>query len=329
MKKQFLLLFFIPVISLNLIAQERVFKDVSLELEKELNLEDVELFGAENLVLNQDGDIAFYDFRERKFIHLTIDNLTINKIGKRVGRGPGEYKKVKDLKIDGNNIYFADSGKESIIKYNINGDFLAEFKIRDKFIRPARMALCKGNGAYILSEQYGPDGILHYLDSEFNILKSFKIIEGIDSRLPYFNDGELTCDEQGNLYQAYWLLNSIQKYNSKGELLFDVPVYSFHPNEKIVEKDGRFTSPAKDVRRASNEIYIVKEKMMVAYSDDKYSQSQLIDVYSKENGSYKYSITINERFRYFALNNTHMVFLQRDGDGNYKLKIYTYDSSKL
>ncbi|NOU62022.1 6-bladed beta-propeller [Marinifilum caeruleilacunae] len=64
----------------------------------------------------------------RRLLLFKMDGSFVKQIGKN-GKGPGEYIYVLDFQIKGDTIYIASSGKRSIIKYNLSGEFLEEKKL--------------------------------------------------------------------------------------------------------------------------------------------------------------------------------------------------------
>ena len=329
MKKLYPAILLIAFFTIRIEAQQRTYKDIELTLINDINLSDEGVYKAHSLTMNDRGDIAIFDYGETRLIHFNIESQIFNKIKKGIGRGPGEFKRVKNLKISRDKIYIADLDKSSIIVWRTNGEFDTEFKIKDKFVRPSRIAICEDNSSYILSLQYGPEGIFHNYNNEFKRSSSFKKIQEQDKRLPYYTDGNLACDEDGNLYHAARYLSSIKKYSRIGDVLFDVPVFNFEPNKKIIEKDGKWTSPAKGIRRASGNIYIFKNNVVVGFSNSTYIESKLIDLYNSQNGKYKYSIQVGEKFNEFAINEKYIVLLMESKTGDFHLKIYSFNSSLI
>lgn len=330
MKKAFLITLLYFSISISTLSQERIYKEIGLSLINDINLADEGIFKVHSLAINNKEDVVLFDFGETEIIHFNIKSLIINRIGNGRGRGPGEFKQVMNLKILKENIYISDREKGSVMVWGINRLLKSEYKIEEKFVRPSRIAICNNNnGIYILSAQYGPNGIFHHYDKNFNLQKSFVLIENNDERLPYFTDGNITCDDEGNLYHAARYLNSIKKYNNNGDLLFNIPVYNFEPNKKIIEKKERWISPAKGIRRASGDVYALRDNLIVGYSDSKYVESKLIDVYNSKTGEYKYSIKVRDKFNEFAISDNKIAFLVETSSGDYHVKLYEYDNWKL
>lgn len=329
-KKTSLSIILTVCLSIVLIGQDRSFKDIELKLIADITLADHDLFKVHSLEINDIGDIVFFDFGENRIVKTQVDNLIFELLGNGKGRGPKEFVQVMDVKITNREILLSDREKSKIIIWNLNGEFKKEVKLEGRFIKPSRVAICNDmNSIYLLSSQYSPDGIFHFYDKDFNRINSFEEIENPDYRLPYYTDGNLTCDKKRNLYYAPRYVNSIKSFNSKGEENFDIPVFNFKSNDKIMEKKGRWFSPAKDVRRASGDIYVLDERLIVGYSDSKYIESKFIDIYDKNNGEYKYSIKALDKFTEFALNDNYITFFVLDKQRETHLMIYSYNKLLL
>ena len=281
----------------DLLSQERTYIEIDLLKENEFNLSDLGFFKIHSLEMNKRGDIVLFNFGESEIIHFDLTTFEAKTFGKGKGRGPGEFKSVMNLKLDNENIIISDVDKGSLIFWNLDGDFLQEIKVGERFISASRIAPCSNDKSiFILSGQYSPNGSLHYFDEEIIKKKSFLKIDKKDERLPYYTDGSIFCDGEGDLFYAYRYVNSIKKCSKNGKKIFDIPVYGFKPNEKIMEQKGRWFSPAEGVRRASGDIAVIENLLFVGYSDSKYNESKWIDVYDKTNGEYKFSINPPNKF---------------------------------
>ncbi|MEP1152309.1 MAG: hypothetical protein ABJH08_11330 [Balneola sp.] len=313
-------------------AQERNYKEIGLELVEKIKLSDHEIFRPNLLSSNKKGDVVFFDYVKFQIVHYNNEESVVKFMGEGKGRGPEEFQMVMDLKINNNGVIsIADREKGKIIRWSKSGNFIEEYKTKEKFMRPSRIAACENEKEiYILSSQYSPKGIFHYIDIENEVNNtSFFKIKDVDKRLPYYTDGELDCDEEGNLYFASRYVNSIKKYDKTGNLIFDIPVYGFEPNEKIMEKKGRLFSPAKDVRRASGDIYMFGINLLVGFSNHKYSDLKLIDVYNPVNGKYRFSIDVPFKFQEFSLSDNNIFFISEESDNEIYLLVYRYDKSFL
>ena len=312
--------------STSLRSQERIYKDIGLTLVSEIKLSDYGIYEEGLISANDKGEIAFFDYGEFKIAYSTIDNLDFKFFdrGGR-GRGPAEFEMVKDLTLDDEgNIYLTDRNKGTLVQWNTSGEFIKEFKPNKNLPSPARLTKCPNGTLYVLSDQYGKKGIFHRMSNEGKLQNSFFKIKSFEKRFPYYTDGKLSCDENEYLYHAPLYINEIKKFNTKGDIMFKIPVYGFEENEKIMVKDGRFYEPAPGVRRATGDIYVRNGKMIVAYSGRKDMNSQLLDVYSSEDGKYEYSIEVPYIFNEVVVTNKNIILYRMDKSGEYYVTVYSY-----
>ncbi len=314
------------IISSNLKSQDRVYKDVDLTFIKDLKLSDHGVYNPDLLSANERGDIVVFDYAEYKLAHATVDNMEFNLFSKGGrGRGPAEFQMVMDLELDEEgNIYITDSRKGKLVQWNTLGEFIKEYKANKHLPAPSRLTRCSNGNLYVLSQQYSKKGIFHRVSKEGKLLNSFFKIDTFEKRLAYFTDGRLSCDENEYLYHSPLYINEIKKFNSDGELIFKIPIYGFEKNEKILVKDGRFYDPAPDIRRATGDIFVRDGIMIVAYSDRKDMDSQLLDVYSSEKGVYQYSIEIPSIFNEIAVTSKNIVLLREDKSGEFYISLYSH-----
>ncbi len=314
------------LISTSLKSQERIYNDVELTFVKEVKLSDYGIYESSILSANERGDIVVFDYSEFKIAYASIDELDF-KLFERGGRGrgPDEFQMIKDLKlVNEGNIYLTDRDKGTLTQWNTSGEFIKEFKPNKNLPSPARLARCPSGTLYILSDQYGKKGIFHRVSKEGKLLNSFFKIKSFEKRFPYYTDGRLACDESDFLYHVPLFINEIKKFNKEGEIVFKIPVYGFEENKEIMVKDGRFYEPAPNVRRATSNVFVRNGKMIVAFSGRKDLNSQLLDVYSSEDGKYEYSIEMPYIFDEIALTSKNVILFREDKDGESYITVYSY-----
>jgi hypothetical protein len=307
-------------------TDERVIKDVNISMINEINLSEYDMFLPQSLDMDSAVNIAFFD---RGLSKIAIKNSNDNSLitfGEGKGRGPREFQRIWDLELnEEGEIFLTDMDKQKIIKWNILQEFKEELDIEERFVRPSRFTLCKDDKImYVLSAQYGRKGIISKFDMRGKHLMSFLKIDSHEKRLPYYTDGEMACDDNGNLYYTGRFTNVIRKYNSNGKVVFDREVFGFEGNEKITEKDGMFTTIAKDVKRATGEVYIINENLLVAFSGRKDGLLKVIDIYSTTDGAYKYSFELPNLFESFTISDDRIATFEKSASEDIKLCIYSY-----
>ncbi|MTI88326.1 MAG: hypothetical protein FH748_10190 [Balneolaceae bacterium] len=331
-KSVLLFIIFFLICNSKAFSQSRVFKDVELQVEEEMVLSDHEIFLPMLLDINRKGEIIFFDFAEYNIVSVNMDDFKFKLFGKGKGRGPGEFSMVMDLRIsDSDDILFADPRKRKLIEWNLESGFKKEYKLENKHVIPSRIVVCENSGAvYVLSSRYGKSGIFHKYSRNIKHMVSFQEkAKRFEKQLPFYTDGEISCDKDGNLFYAAKYANIIRKYDGKGTLIFETPVYDFEPNEEVIQRNGNFFDLADGVRRASGDTRIVDDNLIVGHSGREDAKLELLDVYSTKDATYRYSIKMPHTFQEFVMYKDYIVVLREDGQGEIRLTIYKHDITEL
>lgn len=306
---------------------ERRYIDKAIQLESEFILADYELFMSQSLSTDDSGNIVFFDRGLAQIVYLDPHTKTFDFFGGGKGRGPREFQSIWDLEIDTNgDIYLTDMQKQKFLHWNIDGNYKGEYQAKGRFVQPARLTLCKEKRLlYVLSAQYGPSGYIHQYNLKGEHLNTFQKVKDRLQRLPFYTDGALTCDQEGNLYYAGMYTNFIKKYDINGKLIYDKEIFDFEKNENITVENGRFFDLNEDVRRASGEIYYMDGKLAVAFSGRKDNSLISIDIYTAETATYEYSIEMPSHFESFVITKDRIITFEEDENGEDILRIYSYN----
>ena len=317
----------IVLLSVNIRAQDRRnYVDYELEIVQDIMLSNYEIFRPNLLDIYKGDKAIFFDFASYNLIVYDMISGEFNYYGNR-GKGPKEFGQIFDLKIDEDGVvYLLDTGNNKMIKWHHLGDYREEVSVGSRFIRPARFSLCKGsNIMYVLSSQYGKDGLLHRYNKSGKLITSFHQIEGNKERSPYYTDGKLACDDEGNIYYAKRYVNDIFKFNNKGERVYTIPVFDTEKFEDIDIVNGKFYALNPGAPRYSSNIYYLNDKLYVSYSGlPKNFRYRFIDVYSENNQEYLHSIKLPFEFREFVIDEESISIFREDEIGEMYLTIFTY-----
>src|SRR5690554_5780315 len=311
---RYYILLFILAYSTNTSAQnKKVIGDYKLEAIEEIMLSDYDMFNPGLPAITSDNKLVLFDFNLYKLFIYNSDLTNVQRFGNR-GRGPSELGQIFDIDVNSQGeILLLDTSNNKIIKVDSNGAFKEEIPIGSGSIRPSRFTVCKKNNLmYVLSSQNSRDGFLHQYDKQGSLKRSFNKIKVNALKFVYHTDGRLECDDAGNLYYATLAVNEIKKYNTNGDLVYNMPVFDSVPNEKITERDGKFVSLNPNATRFSGNIYYIDEKLYVAYSGEAKNSFRLIDVYNEDRQEYSHSIQLPYKFRGFAITKDKIVILRED-----------------
>lgn len=314
-------------------AQTRVAKKFTLNPIHTIQLNENEIFYPHSLSLDEEGLLIFYDSGSEQILSASLieDDFKFNRVQLKEGRGPGETKGIWGLGTDSKGgILLSDSDRMKYLEFTIDGTFIRELSSGSKFNVPTRIAVCNNHDwFYSLSTQYGPDGFLHRIDRKGNLLNSFEKISDKNEYQPFYFDGRISCDNDGNLYYATRYKNIIKKFSPEGKVIHNVEVYGFRPNEEIMVRDGRFFSLHKSVRKSSGDIMeLNNEYFVVGYSNRRDKKIFCIDFYKQSEGSYEYSLVLPELAEEFVMNDKYLVTIYEDELDELYLKVYQYSLEK-
>lgn len=149
-----------------------------------------------------------------------------------IGQGPGEYQNVYDLKIDENShcIYLSQLTRKSILKYELNGNFIEEIKLESNLNKP-RLFLCSDS---ILS-------LVHLCFKERSDL--FNIANIKTDNIEYIYNPNIAVnlkDKEGNIAGFN---NEIFAYRNTNDISFMISsydtLYNYNPRDSVI--NARFT----------------------------------------------------------------------------------------
>lgn len=325
--KRSVLLITIVFISIDTAAQDnRNYADYNLEIVHDMLLSDFEIYRPNLLDIYKGNKAIFFDFASYNVIVFDMKSGEFNYFGNR-GKGPKEFGQIFDLKVDEDGVvYLLDTGNNKIVKWHHLGDYREEISVGSRFIIPARFTLCKGqNIMYVLSSQYGKDGLLHRYNKSGDLKNSFHLIEDNKERSPYYTDGKLTCDDEGSVYYAKRYVNDILKFNNEGKKVYTIPVFDTEKFKDIDIVNGKFYALNPGAPRYSSNIYYLNEKLFVSYSGlPKNFRYRYIDVYSDTNEKYLHSIKLPFEFKEFVIDEKSISIFREDERGEMYLTIFSY-----
>jgi len=186
-----------------------------------LTLGVAKIAGNDSAHFNLPTDVAFaYDgsfyvsdgYENSRIIKFSKEGKYLFQWGKK-GTGHGEFHIPHSLSIDPNgNVFVADRENNRIQEFDMNGNFLKEWKNNQANLL---MALCvdKGGSLYAVDYNYesGPKGVdLILFDSGLNLIKRFGRSDLSGDTSALFHD--IAVDKMGNIYVANIFGYKVQKF---------------------------------------------------------------------------------------------------------------------
>lgn len=315
----------------NTFAQERKILDLNYTLTQELDLIEEDIFSASSFSLNHNNVLAIYDLSGNQIVTKDLNSGVLNSFQLKEGRGPGEIQSVWDIEINNlNTIVLSDKDKFKFIEFKTDGTFIREYTPKNKYLQPFRINLCNESGnLFAISGQMGVDGFLHRIDSNGNSLAVFEKVTNPNIESVFFTDGNIFCDDKDNLYYTSFYTNIIRKYSPEGNIKFEREVFGFKPNEQIIVKEGRFTSLNPKARKASGELYVVDNFLVIGYSNRRDRKLVALDYYDKNTGEYSHTFPFSKLVHYFAINDDYLITVTYDRDWNYFMDVYKSMKAEL
>lgn len=317
-----LLIFLISITSIA--AQERKVLELEYTLVQELELINENIFSAVAFSMNQNNVVAILDASGNQIISKDLNDGSTLSFPLVEGKGPGEVLSIWDIEINNQNIIvLADDEKFKFLEFKTDGTFLREYSPQNRFFQPFRISLCnESENLYGISGQIGKDGFLNKIDKEGKSLAVFEKVKDRSVGAVFHTDGNIFCDKEDNLYYTSLYTNIIRKYSPDGKIKFEREVFGFKPNDQITVIDGRFTSLNSKVRKASGELYVVGNFLVVGYSNRRDKALVALDYYDKDSGVYSHTIPFSKLIHNYVINEEYLVTVNYDKESNYFMGIY-------
>ncbi|MCF8241620.1 MAG: 6-bladed beta-propeller [Melioribacteraceae bacterium] len=225
------------------------------------------LFDIEKIPLNINeikipfGNIVYYTCDKDENIYL-IDNdseiFVFNIYGKfkrkytNIGRGPGEYLSIERMAFDSyNNIYIDDWRQLSVKKYDLDFNFINEFK-KDQAIPCVDMRIVEDR-LFLLTPFASDNSICVYDINTFQKVEETGKVDALQKKFyTRLHSGSIIVDDC--IYYSlpnYYQIHRIREYEKK-EIIRDAPTH-------FVQVSERIQNPFKDLNKQSALFRIYKE----------------------------------------------------------------------
>lgn len=273
---------------------KRNIKKLNADLLKKINLDDLNILQPYKIYTADSNIIYILDFSVPCVKKLNLETLKITVFGKGKGTGPGELLNPTDFAVDKNkNVWILDGAQNSVLKFDSKGNFL--FSIRPNY--PVyRVGINSLNKLYLISSS---SKYLFHQYNENQFIKSFGEIISEQEKFAILLSGKLSVDSNDNLYfttnRSYLLFS----YKPEGEFRFAINTIegvNLIPDPAAMNKDmivlpKKFTNI--DINNDANNIFLLNRDGMKGKS--------FIDIYSSQNGLYKYSYVFPYEIQAFSV----------------------------
>lgn len=312
-------------------ATERIWKEVEFEkivmVEEDLyNPLSVKLYGDENFLVSDYGDMTVKQFR--------FDGEPVAQFGKGEGRGPGEMLSMMDVKTDSSGrIWVLDDTNMRIMIFDSPDEWeMIELQ------QPVSRLVPVDSSRFIVRLRFSVNPEMRHADG--GVLKEFEPIVRDPLLWSYIHDGFLENDPFGGIVRNFLYTHSFVHYTDDGEIDYfrraiDPP--SMEQIMRDIMEPIRYSedqtlffkemSPFSRLPRLyytkiiDNEIhaltaYATDEVRMTLPEGDIYSyERRHIDVYNVKTGDYLYSYKLPESITDFALSGNYFAGVSADPAG--------------
>lgn len=300
----------------------RVYNKSLIKL-SEIRLSDYNFFDINHLEVDRNGNLMFFDYSEHQIIYLPDGNINkVVRIGKGEGRGPEEFGNPFDSKFDSDgNIWITDVERMNIQKWSATGQLIKAFNT-DKYVRSIKIAVSDSGFLYVLSEQFGPKGVIHKYDMQGKRKGSFQTPKNRDFRSILYFEGDFHTLEEDLIF-AGRVKPFLRKYSPDGKLLFSKGIIGFSDPEKVLIHEKKWTSRNKNLIRATIDVQIQLGTIYAGISNRIDRWIRVIDLYDN-NGDYLSSLLLESPALKFAVYDI-FIFVLEYNDENDEVYLSKYE----
>lgn len=276
-----------------------IFKPLPFEKEYSLGIEEGLIRPLFVRVDNLEN-IYVYDFGEKFIKKYTSEGKFIQKFGKGIGQGPGEFINVADFAVKNNGeVWVCDTTFSFITVFDIYGNPIKTYRLKSPALRIGLLS----TEEYIII----PTTHQNYLtflryDCDGELKSSFSLPSPWTEEFPELAflkmDGWLAIDNNDNIYFAFSRSGLLASFSPQGKLRYLVETIDRTPPPKMIKfKGGAHIDPkspwaALSLSIVGSEIYILN------HASSKGRKGMVFDVYSTLDGQYIYSFEIPQKCMY-------------------------------
>jgi sugar lactone lactonase YvrE len=232
------------------------------------------LSNPQDMVIDKQGNIIVLDNGNNRIV-VYNNNLKFIKGWGRKGQGPGELIGSWYITLLGKTIAITNIKNSRIDFFNEDGMYLQSFKPGFK----VETLIGYGEKEILTNSNTSPNLVNHY-NTSGHLLGSFGewIDTGSENKNFFCNTFIWLCtDSKGNIWLAFKTLPIIRKYNSKGELLFEIKIKDADVDKAMdkISKEadnvsaGGVTFITHDIRTDKDDnIYVLILRKLLMYSPD-------------------------------------------------------------
>jgi len=270
---------------------ERQWRAIEVDSVLEIGGHDIQLQRPLQVVPSDRG-VAVVDFGDRSVKQFDWSGTHVQTYG-RAGRGPGEFVNPTDADIAEGTIWIADGSARRLTR--IDDDSAETIPVETGALRVAPL---DRTSAFVMTATPAGEGLFSLVQNG-EVTHRFGQIVANQPQNAIALDGEIRSYGDHLFYSSY-LGGFVLSYDRNGTLRFAVRTLNSQPlpDVEVTERGGGTVRrvPDKDYVNANlsvdeNGIHVFTIKGSVAES------ALVVDTYSREDGSYQYSVKIQKDLR--------------------------------
>lgn len=275
------------------------------------------------------GNHLIYDFSRRELVSFkTEENKQLSKtmIASSVGRGPGEFQRIRAFDMDNEgNVYALDSDLLRIMVWDAEGDYITTFQETSGI--PGELSLWDENIIIKYTSVGNSQYLYGILEKDGTLIRQFyPYSEAMEEPNPLFYEGSIDTDSNKVVY-ASANFGVFMLHDLEGNQIFCRKM--IEPIDGLVMESSQsgnmfITMKGDDSIYATLDVGYSNSKIYILYSGDRTLRGNRIDVYEDTNGNYLGSFILDHHLSKMSVEGDTLYGIVREYDGDDQL-ILSYD----
>lgn len=274
-------------------TNERSWKETEVDSILTLDGADAEIVNPLQVASSEAG-LFVVDFGDMRIKQFDWSGQYVKGYGRR-GSGPGEFANPTDVGLADGVVWVADGGARRLSRFE--GDTVETQAMESGIVR---VAPTSATSAFIMTNTPTGDGLFMLMEDE-EIVSTFGHIVENQPRNAIALDGRIASDGENMFYSSFYG-GFLLSYDQNGDLRFAVETFN-HKELPEVQETERRGARIRRIRDEDKEFInadiSIDENGIHLFSikGTREESSLVIDTYSLEDGSYKYSTKARRNIR--------------------------------
>lgn len=289
-------------------ADARRWRETEVDSLLRLGETDAELLRPLQVVASETG-LFVVDFGDWSIKQFDWSGQYVQAYGSR-GSGPGEFVNPTDVSVAGETVWVADGSARRLTRFE--GDTVETTAMEAGAVR---VAPTSDTSAFVMTNTPTGDGLFMLVEND-EVVSTFGQIVENQPRNAIALDGRLASDGENMFYSSFYG-GFILSYDKNGDLRFAVKTFNHTPLPEVQETEQRGARIRRiqdeDKEFVNAEMSIDENGIHLFSIKGTLEESALvIDTYSLEDGSYKYSTKARQNIRKIRVFNDVHVGVEND-----------------